>query len=266
MIKIRGRLSLLAAAAVIAGGLLQPATVAATIKSPPWADTFGNYWNDGLNTYEASTNAYNALKGIGYFTTNNKDTNAVTSMSAAWAQSDAVWVDFGHGGPGFISFCSPAQGSACTTILRSDSSVGRCNSGDTCLANYWTTTCPPGVVGPCHISLIHNIKLMVFAGCHTGQTASSGSNLVSYAVNTMGVDASIGFTDYVYFGGFTHPGETWSNSFFQRLKAGDSVTQAQTIAQNDVKNVIGAFGGGSGWDTAYIINGGIKITPRGYGN
>jgi hypothetical protein len=243
------RLSLLASAIAVAGTMALPGpTVAASIG----ADVFGSHWND-LNTYEAATDAFNNLSSAGYYTWNNENTDAVTAMGLLYAQSDAVWADFGHGGPGYITFCNLPLGSNCTSVLRGDSRVGRCSGGgDTCLSNYGTR--------------IHRIKLMVFAGCHTAQNQTNTPNLVDYSVDTNGVDSAIGFRDLVYFGGFTHPGETWSQSFFTYLRQGYTVSQAQSMAVNDVKNVFLAGGNASGWDSAYIRNSGIKIMPVAYGS
>jgi hypothetical protein len=245
-------LFLLATVLAAIGVLMVPGRTTAAIKSPPYADVFGNNWND-LNTYEAATDAFNNLNSAGYHAWNDKDSTAVTSMGSAYAQSDAVWADFGHGGPGYITFCNPPRGSSCTSVLRGDARVGRCSGGgDDCLSNYPTQ--------------IHYIRLMVFAGCHTAQNQTNTPNLVDYAVDTNHVDSAIGFRELIYFGGFTHPGETWSQSFFTYLRQGYTVSQAQSMAVNDVKNVFLALGNASGWDSAYIRNGSIKIVPAAYGS
>ncbi len=245
------RLALISVAVAIAGVLALPG---ASMAVGPGADVFGNSWND-LNTYEAATDAFNNLSSSGYYTWNNqKNITAAVAMSGPYAQSDAVWADFGHGGPGFITFCTEPGGASCTSVLRGDSRAGPCSGGmgDTCLSSY-----------PIQI---HRLRLMLFAGCETAKNQTNTANLVDYAVDTNHVDSAIGFTTLIYYGGFTHPGETWSQSFFTYLRQGYTETQAESMAVNDVRNVFLALGNASGWDSAYIRNGGTKLIPAAYGS
>jgi hypothetical protein len=166
-------------------------------------------------------------------------------MGLYYAQSDAIWVDFGHGGGGFITFCSPPNGPTCTSVLRVNSTQGSCSAPNDCLSEY--------------TSSIHRIRLMVFAGCETAISAG-GLNLPSYAYNTDGVDSTVGWNVLVYW----PQGDYWATRASIYWGIGDTITQGLIAAGADVKNNFGGSAGG--WDNFTVWNGGIKIVPAAYGS
>ena len=157
-----------------------------------------------LDTRQAASEAYNALLSAGYQTYDTSNTNVWVAMG----QDDAVWADFGHGMPGAITWCDPNY--SCTTLLRADANVdgpnhpNECSAADkaSCLTNFYgVVPCAPGVYGPCFGSYLGHYRLMAFVGCQTGASATSGSNLVDEAVDTMGVGSAIGFKQEITYGG-----------------------------------------------------------------
>ena len=227
--------------------LMLPRGAAATIYSPPWVDVFGSQWGDLDTTGAATDFVANLSSGYTRFTELNK--TAAIAMGSAYAQSDAIWVDFGHGNPGYITFCSPPKGANCTTVLRSNFDCSQTDG--VCLSAYGT--------------LIHHIKLMVFAGCHTANTPSSGRSLGTQAVSYNGVDSAIAFTGLIYFGGGDQPDHYWATAFAHRLSVGDTVSAAATVAAQNVA-MHNLFGNAYGWDTQVIWNGGTKVMPPAYGS
>jgi hypothetical protein len=228
-------------------------TASATMYSPPWADIFGSTWNN-LNTIPAATNFYNNLSST-YHRFLNQNSTATTAMGSAYAQSDAIWADFGHGNAGFIQFCSPPNGATCSTSLSANSGVGiGCGSPNDCLSDYPTQ--------------IHHIKYMLFAGCHTAIDANSGApnagNLVKQAVYTEGVDSALGFRDLIYFGAPGTGGEIWGTNDARYLSQSYTVNNAAFTAAQDVQNA--NFGWGGGYDTFWAIGGGTKVMPAAYGS
>ncbi len=227
--------------------LLVPAAALATRYSPPWVDVFGSQWSD-LNTTGAAAD-FVAYLSTGYTRYTELNKTASIAMGPAYAQSDAIWVDFGHGGPGYITFCSPPNGANCTTVLRSNFDCSKTDG--VCMSAYGTS--------------IHYIKLMVFAGCHTGNTPSGGRNLLDQAVTYNGADSAIGFTDYIYFGGGDQPDHYWATTFAHRLTVGDSLNAAANVAWQNVA-MHNILGNAYGWDSRVTRNGGATVMPPAYGS
>jgi hypothetical protein len=218
-----------------------PLQVQAAIKNPPWADIFGSKWND-LDTTTSANNFKNNLSAT-YTRFVTLNTTAAVSMGASYAQSDAIWVNFGHGGPGFITFCNPPEGANCTSVLRVNNTDGSCSAPDACLSTAGTS--------------IHYIRLMIFAGCETAVSAGT-RNLIQYAKNTNGVDSTVGWNPLVY---WPHA-NTWATRMAVYLSAGNTVNSSLFSAGLDVKNT---WGSAMGWDQWSSLNGGIKVIPAAYG-
>ncbi len=240
--------------ALVAMALIVP-TVDATVYSPPWSDSYGSHWPD-LDTTAASANSRTYLSSMGYHAYSTP--NTTVSVAMADGQSDAVWVDFGHGAAdgatgGWITWCS---GSPCTTsVLRANSAVGSCSGTSKCLK-------------PTYQTLIHKIKLMVFAGCNTGTNGAGASgdaqqsNLVTTAFSYNGVDSAIGFTTEVGFSAST--GEAWSSNFFYSLGYPHTVSQSASLAAQAVANLNG--GNAWGWNHYFIKGGSVVVKPAAYGS
>lgn len=232
---------------VVQVAAFEPAPVSAYVYNPPWADVYGSQWNN-LDTRGAAQD-FVAYLDSGY--TRWTDLNETASISIAYAQSDAIWVTFGHGGPGFITYCNPPNGSLCTTVLRSNIDCDHVDG--VCMSDYGTT--------------IHKVKLAVFAGCQTSRTPTTPStarSLGDQAVNHSGVDSAIAFTDDIGFGGLFDPDHYWATAFAHRLSVGDTVNAAATVAYQNVEFY--GFGLAQGWDTQYTWHGGTKVMPPAYGS
>ena len=147
----------------------------------------------------------------------------------------------------------------CTTALYANvhlSNTGSCTRGDAvCLKPGYPTT-------------IHKIKLMLFAGCNTGNDGPSAgsdpqqSNLVKTAYSYNGVDSAIGFTSDVDFG--ASASDEWAWQFFGKLRTGGNVAAAALTASVAVANLNG--GNAHGWNNYFINGGGVTITPPAYGS
>ncbi len=219
----------------------------AAMYSPPWVDVFGSQWND-LDTTGAALD-FAANFSTGYDTSVDLNKTAAISMGSLYAQSDAIWVAFGHASPGLIGFCYPAGGATCTTVVRSNFDCAV--SGGVCLSAYGTT--------------IHHIKLMVFAGCHTAKTPSTGRTLGSQAVNYNGVDSALAFNDLIFFGGVDRPDHYWAIMFAHRLSVGDTVSAAAVVAaQNVVFN--SSIGSSYGWGSQLVWAPETTVMPPAYGS
>ncbi len=253
-----GRRAVLLALAILVANV---SGAGAATHTPPWADVFGNHWPgpDALDTTGTASKAFAqlGLSGYGTFQTNNTDVFA--AMGTSDAQSDAVWVNFGHGptpgNGGYITWCNPAHGPQCTTALYANSSLGPCSGADAvCLKTGYATS-------------IHKIKLMVFAGCNTGNNGpnladAQQSNLVKTAFSYNGVDSAIGFTSDVGFSATTS--DAWADKFFAKLRAGSTVAVAALSASLTVASLNG--GNANGWDNYFINGGGVTIVPPAYGS
>jgi hypothetical protein len=243
-------ISLAALLAATALACLPLTASATTIHTPPWSDTFGSSWNDGLNTTAAAQDFLNNFDS-GYNRYLDIADTARTSMGVGFAQDDAIWVAFGHGNAGFITFCYPENGSSCTSVLNASSSVpgSSCTSPNACLNAYSTT--------------IKRLKLMAFVGCDTANSAG-GVNLLTTAVTTDGVDSAIGFTDTIYFGLPSNGGETWATYFARSLTSGYTVSQAMAAGLYWVEYT--NYGFPFGFNGYTTINGNVTTHPAAYGS
>ena len=238
------------AAVVLAAGWFRVPPAAATIYSPPYADIFGSTgWGD-LDTRTTANRFYTSLSGhYTKFLTYN--TTVWVAMGPEFAQSDAIWANFGHGGPGFISWCQPGRSGGCSTHLRANSSVGSCTGDGACLDPNYTP----------NYTSIKRIRLMVFAGCRTAQ----GVNLPYTAYSKSGVNSTVGFWDYIWFGGLLPGDLIWAQKFPVYLNQHYTVGQAASLAAQDVVNYRWPFGG-DGWDSQRVYGSGIYTEPAAYGS
>jgi hypothetical protein len=227
--------------------LAVPTGAMASQYSPPWADLICSHYpgSGGLDTETACANAFARLNAAGYHSFNDFNVTGVTAMSTSYAQSDAIWAVFGHGGPGGIStFPTYPNGSAWSNVF-SDPSHGTCNvSGSTnaCISNY-------------SVSQLHAIRLMLFAGCETAQT-----NELSWNAYNKGVDSSIGFSQLIY----QDHVNVWTDRFFYyAATSGLDEYNAAVAAENDV---YAQFGGYGGTNSSVIWGSFTMLKPAGYGS
>jgi hypothetical protein len=238
---------------VLASGMLalEPASVSADVFDPPYADIFGSRWND-LDTTDAARD-FVANFSNGYTKFTDLKGTATMAMGTFYAQSDAIWVAFGHGGGGFMAFCNPPEGASCTTVVKSNYNCGA-NDG-VCMSSYGLA--------------LHRIRLMVFAGCHTARyPGGAGRNLGGQAINVIdgnAVDSALAFDGLIYFGGSFRPDHYWATSFAYRLTVGDTISAAAQIAAQNVA-FWNPLGNAQGWDTQVAYNGNKKVMPPAYGN
>jgi hypothetical protein len=237
--------------ALVVTSLLPSSVAATTIHNPPFADIFGSTWSD-LNTQPATRDFLNNFD-TGYHRFLDIGDTAIQSMSVGFAQDDAVWIDFGHGGPGFITFCAPPGGATCTSALSSTSAVGSCIKPptNTCLNQYSTT--------------IKRLKFMGFVGCETANSAGAGiPTLLATATGTDQVDSAIGFTDLIYFGFPSDGGEFWAAEFAKSLTAGHTLSSSMAAAVAAVEAA--NFGFAFGYNGYTVINASTVLHPAAYGS
>ena len=250
----RGRGGRRSAGRAALAALLTLALATPTADAAINSHSYGSHWPD-LDTTAAAANSISYLRAMGYTPYETNNTTAGVAMLDA--ESSAVWADFGHGAAngsgGWISWCS---GSPCTTsLLVANSFVSACTGTTRCLK-------------PTYQTLIHKVKLMVFAGCNTGSNGtgagsdpqSSNLTTTAYAYNL--VDSAIGFTVEVAYSAST--GEAWSSNFFYSLGYPHTVSQSASLAAQAVANLNG--GNAWGWNHYFIWGSSVVIKPAAYGS
>lgn len=226
-------------------------TAATYVKSPPWVDIFASQWND-LDTRQAAWN-FSSHFSSDYQHYVDLNFTAHTAIGSAYAGSDAVWVTFGHGSPGDITYCNPPNGATCTSVLWANASDPGANCSATpndCVVN------PPQAIG--------KMLLMIFAGCHTGVDGNPGGtrggNLLKVAVNSEGVTTAVGFDDLVYW----PMGDLWGSKMGTYLGNGQTVSDALVAATVDIANKYGSL---YGWGSFRVVgNGNLSVIPARYGS
>ncbi len=159
------RFSTLLAVALLIGSAT-PTT--ATQYSPPYADIFGFAYNpdpNNLNTEESAQRFAVYMDSGGYHDFTDLNVPARTAMGTYYAQSDAIWAFFGHGGPGQILLCD-TNGRPCdvgaATHLYADATIGSCLAPNQCLSV---------------VTGLGDIRLMLFAGCETADDGNPAAPL-----------------------------------------------------------------------------------------
>jgi hypothetical protein len=78
----------------------------------------------------------------------------------------------------------------------------------------------------------------------------------------MGADSSIGFTHEIY--AIPPAMDQWNDAFFHALRDGQTVANS---ASSGLANVRWWNGGLSmGFDSPFLLNGNVKVSPAGYGS
>jgi VCBS repeat-containing protein len=254
----------MAVAVLLLFAFLFPAPAAATtVQSPPWADIMSGPMWAGIDPRGDADTAVAYLKQMGYWTfDDNNNTTATQALSSGWAQSDAVWVAFGHAMAGQITIESGATGGP------SSSTIGAV------VANRNVGVSPDFSKGPkaymydMPYHQLSKMKLMAFIGCNTGNDGAKGSpwdgNLVKEAIGDQGVKSAIGFTHEIYF--TPNAADLWTDSFFHGLKNGKSVTDSASDGYNNVFFWWLGFNDTWGFSGPFIQGGSTKLTPASYGS
>jgi hypothetical protein len=239
-------------ALILAIGTSASSSVNAAQLNPPLADVFSfdypDPWPGFFLTYGAGDKARANLKDTGYTAFNNRNKSAGTAMT--WAKDDAVWAFFGHARPGGVLFYHGDGTSYSELLANSDMTVIKSGVAKVSLSSYtWND--------------LHDLRLMVFAGCNTAKDGKPGSlddgNLSRVAFIRKGVDSTIAFQGLVHWPVING----WGDAFFARLRMGDTVNQA---AQMAVSMMIYSYGWEGGFDSWWTIGGTLKIKPAGYGS
>jgi hypothetical protein len=216
----------------------------ATQYSPPWADAM---WTYNIYSRPAMDIVKNALQSD-YHSFSTNPANAKTAMGSSYAQSDAIWWMLGHGGVGFITTYNTTND---TTVINVSSQVpgSDCGHNNACLTDYtW--------------SQMHDIRLMVFQGCHSGAQLSNGDSLPKRAYNNLGVDSSIGWLDLIYVG--VSISDVWAHYFtsdamiLHKIVSDSAWDAAQEVYANN--------GSYYGYDNYNIYGGNTRIWPAQYGS
>ena len=248
--RLPSRARALAVSGVILVLSLSTGLASAAVYNPPHAEVFSWDYPSGspgnsLGTRYSGTNAWNQLKATGYTAYDFTNTSASTSVSSSYGQSDAVWAHFGHARPGASLFYTSSGG---YSELRADGGVSSYGWPQTSLVST------PG---------LNDIRLMVFAGCNTAQSAHPGDwapygNLMT-AAQQIGVDSVLGFSGTIYWPNMNW----WATMFFQKLREGNSLSASASSAAGYVLYATGIY---AGTDTYSVHNGTVKITPAAYGS
>jgi len=243
----------LAALAAVVVALSAALPASATQYSPPYADIFGNNW-DNLNSTDSARRFAGFMDSAGYHDFTDLNLIARTSMGSAFAQSDAIWASFGHShiGGGGILFCdqdgSPCNHNTSSWLWANTALGGACSSPDQCLSL---------------VSGLNDIRFMLFAGCYSGLDGFPGSyqqgNLFKVA-QASGVDNVYGFSGEVYW----PMGDDFASFLGTELANGSTIQYAMWKAGQEVKNRW--FDNAWGWNT-YVGVGytNDKIVPAAYG-
>ena len=223
---------------------------------PPWADALWAHWpvsEDGvgldttasMNLVKRNLSDERVLHGYHSYSTN--PSSAKAALGTLYAQSDAIWWMAGHAGPGLITTYHPTNGGSWLYIdgnsTKCDGSSGR----NQCLSEHtW--------------SQMHDIRLMLFFGCESGDTDGTGYSLPRYAKQVLGVDASLGFSNLIYFA--PTMSDTFAHYFTSYGILDYTVTDAAWGAAEAVRNASGAY---NGFNSLVIYGGSTLIYPAEYG-
>lgn len=153
----------------------------------------------------------------------------------------------GHANQGFITFYNPTNGS---TVLRADASTGGCDGVSRCLSKQ-------------DKALFHDIRLMVFGGCHTAEPWGDAHTLQAVAKNTLGVDSSIAFLGLISWPAMDY----WSDGFFLAATPRSgyvyTISEAAGSGQENAWRNVGYYGGTNNWRA---FGGTVKIMPVAFGS
>ncbi len=166
------------------------------------------------------------------------------------ANDDAVWAFFGHGREGAVLFYHSDTGEYSELVANTQiDALGGSVTREVLTYTPWQE--------------LHDLRLMVFAGCYTANDAAPGTlddgNIGRVAVMRKYVDAIIAFQDLIYWPYMN----TWADAFFTRLRFGDTVNQAADMAVDMVWYSTGWTAGTESW---WTIGGANRIKPVGYGS
>ncbi len=222
----------------------------ATQYDPPWADAMWAHFPGENGLYTKGTMDYvksNLTPQYDAFSTNPD--SAHQAMGQYYAKSDAIWWMAGHAAAGLIQTYNSTNGY--TTIYSGPNVPGAdCASPNACLADYaWSD--------------MHDINLMVFMGCHSGSQPPTGARLPKKAHDYLGVDASIGWDETIYFSRDTS--DWWVNDF--TWNAWHSQLHVLDAAWGATNAVIAHTGQAWGYDSLITYGAGsTKIYPAQYGS
>lgn len=241
-----------------------PANVqATTTHTIPWGSVFyGPMWN-GVDATTAGHTAVDKLSRMGYIVADgNNNTAADKVLRTNYAMDDAVWVAIGHADDGQITIEKGASGGP------PQAGIGAVVASRKVAVSPDFSKGPKDYMYDLASNSYAKMKLMAFIGCDTGKNGAAGTpfdgNLVKEAVNDLGADSSIGFTHHIYFA--PNATDLWTDAFFTSLRNGKTVTQSATEARGNVFFWLLGFNDTWGFDSPYILGGGTKVYPAGYGS
>jgi hypothetical protein len=253
---------LVATVPLLVAGLF-PLQVVATTYSPPWADVMSGPMWSMVDPRADADKTVSYLTSMGYKTfDDDNNTTATQSLSGSWAQSDAVWVAFGHSNAGQIAIESGASGSPPSTHIGA------------VVANRSVGVSPDFSSGPkaymydLPYHQLTKIRLMAFIGCNTGNDGAPGSayngNLVAEAYGDQGVDSAVGFRYEIWY--VPNTADLWTDAFFHGLQSGETVSSAANDGYNNVFFWWLGLNHTWGFENPNIMGGGTKLKPAAYGS
>ena len=237
-------------AITLSGAMLSPGPVAAAdpdVHTPPWADSF--YGNWGGVDFTPSAVDFVSIVGAHGYTAFKANVSTFTAIGDANGWDDAVWAFYGHANAGFMQM---VVGADSTYLYANQASLP---SGSTCGAGRAACLSGPG------FAKLHDVRFMLFAGCHTANVGSTGISLQQGA-NNVGVDSSLAFSNYIYPNGAVW--KLWNQTFFTATTAnGQTVLAAGAAAEDAVWAKYHLY---EGVTSAVVWGPGTKLKPAAYGS
>jgi hypothetical protein len=240
---------------VLVFSLLLNSSALATQYNPPWADNYGFYASNDIDTRRASYWAKYYQDIIGYNGYNY--TNFSSGSGYLYLPNDAVFSHYWHSGPGITEW-RDTDGNKTYLV------AGTGGENNTSTVKYLSTYSN---------NAINDVLFMVFGGCNAATTSPTYGNLLTMARNK-GIDSIMGFsqtTDWP-----TSYSDDYGNYFFREfwsLSRSYSVGFSASTAANRYYNRYGNHGGfnsyvfdGAGSDGGMTQPAGVVISPARYGN
>ncbi len=175
--------------------------------------------------------------------------STLTAIGDSYGWDDAVWAFYGHANAGLMQM---VVGTADTYLYANQASLP---SGSTCGVSKAACLSTPG------FTKLHDVRFMLFGGCHTANVPSSGISLQQGAYN-VGVDSSLAFSDYIYPNGAVW--KLWNQTFFTATTSGGQTVLAAGATAEDA--VWAKYHLYEGVTSAVVWGSSTKLKPAAYGS
>lgn len=219
------------------------------------ATTIGGIWEDGMDTRRSANDVAHAVNRVGYRTSSYLSGR---SAQDAWgdARGTAVYGLFGHANGGQIQV-----GEGVTDASDQIIKAGKIDTLDTSVGNvhYWKDYVP-------YLD-VDFMKVAILAGCYTARRDPNDGDFTTMGPK-MGMDAVLGFIDFVYYPSgcvsCTYSGNYLWSRFAVYVEQGDTL---QVAISKSVSDLEASEGDDAGWASWYF--GGsvdepedVRLAPR----